>query len=133
MANDIMQLSRQLPGNAPSQAPVVDPSNEISATESAPAQGQELPPGGSVSPPESTASVPANTDELSATVEQINEFVQSVQRDLRFSVDEDSGRVIVKVLDSSTQEVIRQIPPENVMALAENLESLRGVLFSAQV
>jgi len=131
MANEITQLSRQVSSAAPSNAPVeVLPTEKTAAV--AESSGQELPPGGTVSPDSKVSEVPSK-EALSETVERINEYVQSVQRDLQFSVDEDSGRVIVTVLDHHTQEVIRQIPPENVLALAENMESLRGVLFSAQV
>lgn len=60
--------------------------------------------------------------ELSEAVSQLNDFVQTVQRDLQFEVDNDMGRTIVKVVDQSTQEVIRQIPDEVALRLAENLQ-----------
>jgi flagellar protein FlaG len=54
---------------------------------------------------------------LNASVSEMNDFVQSIQRELQFSVDEDSGRTVVKVIDKSTNEVIRQVPPEDLMAM----------------
>ncbi len=54
-------------------------------------------------------------------VRRLNEYVQETQRDLRFSIDEETGRTVVRVVDSATQEVIRQIPPEEVLALAREL------------
>ncbi|HEY9118655.1 MAG TPA: flagellar protein FlaG, partial [Marinobacter sp.] len=51
-----------------------------------------------------------------------NDFVQNVQRDLQFEVDHDLGQTIVKVVDQSTQEVIRQMPDEVALRLAENLQ-----------
>lgn len=54
---------------------------------------------------------------LNAAVSEMNEFVQSIQRELQFTVDEDSGRTVVKVIDKSTNEVIRQVPPEDLMAM----------------
>ncbi len=54
---------------------------------------------------------------LNAAVSEINDFVQSIQRELHFTVDEDSGRTVVKVIDKSTNEVIRQVPPEDLMAM----------------
>ena len=53
---------------------------------------------------------------------QLNDFVQNVQRDLQFEVDNELGQTIVKVVDQSTQEVIRQIPDEVAMRLAEKLQ-----------
>ncbi len=73
------------------------------------------------------------TERLEHSVSQLNELVQSVQRDLHFSIDEFSGDTVIKVLDTNTAEVIRQIPSEEVLALTKNIESLKGVLFSAEV
>lgn len=61
-------------------------------------------------------------DELNDAVSQLNDFVQNVQRDLQFEVDNEMGQTIVKVVDQSTQEVIRQIPDEVAMRLAEKLQ-----------
>lgn len=82
----------------------------------------------------SSASVKAtpSTEALSETVSRLNEVVQVVKRDLQFRVDDDSGRTVITVLDSETEEVIRQIPPERVLTLAKNIESLKGVLFTAE-
>ena len=59
--------------------------------------------------------------ELDYAVSKLNEYIQNSRRDLHFSVDKDSGRVIVKVIDSETREVIRQIPSEEVISLAQGL------------
>ena len=61
-------------------------------------------------------------DELNDAVSQLNDFVQNVQRDIQFEVDNEMGQTIVKVVDQSTQEVIRQIPDEVAMRLAEKLQ-----------
>ena len=58
------------------------------------------------------------SEELNAAVQQMNTYVQNIQRDLQFSVDEESGRNVVKVIDSKSKEVIRQIHSEEVFALA---------------
>ena len=71
--------------------------------------------------------------QLESSVSKLNELVQSVQRDLQFTIDESSGDTVIKVLDTNTDEVIRQIPSKEVLALAQNIESLKGVLFSAEV
>ena len=54
-------------------------------------------------------------EELNDAVSQLNDFVQKVQRDLQFEVDNEMGH-------QSTQEVIRQIPDEVAMRLAEKLQ-----------
>ena len=55
-------------------------------------------------------------------VAQLNDYVQSLQRDLRFSVDDSLGRTVVRVIDRQSQEVIRQIPNETALRLARNLK-----------
>ncbi|MDX1552106.1 MAG: flagellar protein FlaG [Marinobacter sp.] len=64
----------------------------------------------------------AQREQLDEAVSQLNDFVQTVQRDLQFEVDNDLGKTIVRVVDQSTQEVIRQIPDEVALRLAENLQ-----------
>lgn len=65
-------------------------------------------------------------------VGNLNDFVQKLSRTLQFSVDEESGRTIIKVVDSETKQVIRQIPPEEVLALAKNLNNGEGVILRDQ-
>ena len=64
-----------------------------------------------------------DSEQLNAAVHDINEYVQQVQRTLQFSVDDDTGTTVVKVLDSATDEVIRQFPPEEALALARHLQA----------
>lgn len=61
-------------------------------------------------------------------VESIARFVQPVLSSLEFRIDDDTGQVIVRVLDGSTKEVIRQIPSEEVVAMARALDKLQGLL-----
>ena len=61
-------------------------------------------------------------EELDQAVSQLNDFVQNVQRDLQFEVDNEMGQTIVRVVDQQTQEVIRQIPDEVALRLAEKLQ-----------
>lgn len=61
-------------------------------------------------------------DQLDDAVSQLNDYVQNVQRDLQFEVDNERGETIVRVVDQQTQKVIRQIPDEVALRLAENLQ-----------
>jgi len=80
------------------------------------------------------ANEPTDTAEkLKDSVIRLNDFVTLVQRDLRFSVDELSGRTVITVSDTKTDEIIRQIPSKEVLALAQNIDSAKGILFSAKV
>ncbi|MFC3155136.1 flagellar protein FlaG [Gilvimarinus japonicus] len=72
---------------------------------------------------ERTATKPEFRDNVRQAVAKMNEYVQSTQRDLQFSYNEELGETIVKVLDSKTQEVIRQIPDEVFVSLAQKLNA----------
>ncbi|MCV0328302.1 flagellar protein FlaG [Pseudomonas aeruginosa] len=65
-------------------------------------------------------------------VSSIEKFTQSIRRDLSFSLDDSTGRVVVKVTDSTSGEVIRQIPSEEALRLAERLDEARSLLFKAE-
>jgi flagellar protein FlaG len=75
---------------------------------------------------------PASRAELETAMSNIQEFVQSVRRDLNFSLDDGNGRVVVKVTDATSGDVIRQIPSEEALKLAENLTEVRSLLFTAE-
>jgi uncharacterized FlaG/YvyC family protein len=49
-----------------------------------------------------------------------------------FSVDSELGRPVVRVVDSTTHEVIRQIPNEVALRLARNLNNLQDQMLSEQ-
>ena len=63
------------------------------------------------------------------TVERLNDYMQLIRRELRFSVDDTTGATVVRVIDAETDEVLRQIPPEQVLSIVKHLEkSSRGSL-----
>lgn len=73
------------------------------------------------------------SQQIEEAANRLNELAQSIKRDLKFSVDDTSGETVITVLDGATNEVIRQIPEDRVLALRENIESLKGILFSAEI
>jgi len=55
-------------------------------------------------------------------ITRLNDYVQSVQRDLQFQLDDTSGKTVVTVIDRQTSEVVRQIPDEVALRLAQDLQ-----------
>jgi flagellar protein FlaG len=76
-------------------------------------------------------------DEVAHAVRNFNEFFQMVRRTVQFSVDEESGRTIVQVKDAETDELIRQIPSEEILRLAKHLDEFKdgfkGMLLKEKV
>lgn len=67
-------------------------------------------------------------------VAKIQEYVQSTERTLDFRIDEDSGQTVVKVLDAQSEKLIRQIPSELALELAQRLNDEEPFsIFTAQV
>lgn len=66
-------------------------------------------------------------------IKKIQEFVDETQRGLKFSIDEDTGRTVVKVIARQSGEVIRQLPSEEALELAKRLQDAGSLLFSKQV
>jgi flagellar protein FlaG len=71
--------------------------------------------------------------ELEAAIEKLNDQVAHSARELGFSVDEETDRLIVRVTKKETGELVRQIPAEAVIRFANSVEDLRGVLFDAEL
>jgi len=69
-------------------------------------------------------------DDMEKAVDYANKIVQSLNRHLSFSVDETTERIVVKVIDGNTDEVIRQIPPEEMIQLAAHFQELYTLIFS---
>jgi flagellar protein FlaG len=70
--------------------------------------------------------------ELNDAVQNINKTMQSLGQDLEFSVDAESNRTIVKVIDQRTQEVIRQMPSAEALEIAKALDRVQGLLIRQQ-
>jgi flagellar protein FlaG len=72
--------------------------------------------------------------QLPRAVAKLNEYIQTVQRDLMFSLDESSGEAVISVVDRQSLKVVRQIPSEIALTLAQKLSNEEPLsLFSAQV
>jgi flagellar protein FlaG len=69
---------------------------------------------------------------LAEVVEQLSEVVTLMNKGLAFSVDEDSGAAIVKVMDIDTGDIIRQIPSDEALELAQKLQDVKGLLLKTQ-
>lgn len=71
--------------------------------------------------------------ELQTAVKALQDFVQSLQRNLEFSLDDSTGTVVVKVIARDSGEVIRQIPSETALELAKSMKDVNSLLFDEKV
>jgi flagellar protein FlaG len=101
---------------SPRQPPTA---GEAQPTKSVNVTAQATQPAGSVQP---------SRQELDKAVKSVNDFVSTVNNTLNFSIDEDTGTTVVKVIDNTTKEVIKQIPSEEMLVIAKALDNLKGLL-----
>ncbi|HJV52667.1 MAG TPA: flagellar protein FlaG [Noviherbaspirillum sp.] len=81
-----------------------------------------------VQQPASVPSMPQTNEAL----KQINDTLKKLSQDLEFTLDEDSERPVVKVVDQQTKEIIRQIPTQEALDIAKALDRLQGLLIKQQ-
>ena len=70
---------------------------------------------------------------LDQAVGKVRESLQQSGSRLQLEVDQDLNRVIVKILNGDSGEIIRQIPPQEVIDLAKNLPGTKGLLLGEHV
>jgi flagellar protein FlaG len=78
--------------------------------------------------PVQQATVVPDLDQVAEAVRNINKTMQALSQDLEFSIDADSHRAIVKVVDQQTKEVIRQMPTAEALEIAKALDRVQGLL-----
>lgn len=67
-------------------------------------------------------------DQVKEALQNINQSMHSLSQGLEFSIDTDSNRTVVKVIDQQTQEVIRQMPSQEALDIAKMLDQVLGKL-----
>ena len=84
--------------------------------------------------PAQNASPQASVEELKRAVTTINNVMQRANLNLQFSVDTDSKRTVVKMVDTSTGELIRQYPSETTLAISRGIDQFQqGLLLTRKV
>ena len=66
-------------------------------------------------------------------VQEANKKLLATDRQFRYSLHEATNRVSIKIVDSKTQEVIREVPPEKTLDAAAKMMELVGVMFDEKV
>ena len=79
-----------------------------------------------------TGMTEANREQVLAAVTEMQDYVDAAGRNIQFQLDDDSGRMVVTVREASSGDVIRQMPSEEALRLAENLAEIQSVLFSGE-
>lgn len=103
--------------------------SEQSVRQAQDASGRILPVTIDSAATQTSAKTPADDPkQLAEDLKKVNDHIQTIQRDLEFSVDEESHKTRITVRDSTSGEVIRTIPAEDLTKLAKQLNGVQGIL-----
>lgn len=116
-------ISNYASGAAATAAPVPPASVAKSAAPVAPAAPTDVAASSAV-----PVALAADRAKLDRAVESINKFLKPVNSGVEFSIDEDSGRTVVQVIDTDTRDVLRQYPTKQALEISHDLAKLQGLL-----
>jgi flagellar protein FlaG len=88
----------------------------------------------SVVVPEPPKQQPPSQEQVQKAVESMKQMIESTKpNSLQFSIDDSTGKTIVRVSDAQTGEMIRQIPSEELLEIARSLDKMQGMLLQQKV
>ena len=73
---------------------------------------------------------PPDPQKAAQAAKEINDFLKSSSAGIEFQVDNQSDRVIVRVVDTETKQLIRQVPTEEMVAISHALDRMTGLLLA---
>ena len=74
-----------------------------------------------------------SAEEIQQDLDVINAQLETMNRSLQFSIDEELKDVVVKIVDKETGEIVRQIPPDEVLRLREHFKEMVGLILEKTV
>lgn len=82
-------------------------------------------------PAATVAAVPGR-EQLTALAEEMNQTLKQINGNFSVSVDDATGVVVVRITDEDTGEVVKQIPPQQVLDVSVSVEKIVGLLVNDQ-
>jgi flagellar protein FlaG len=74
-----------------------------------------------------------STDEIEQIVSELNNFIQIFNTKIAFEIDKETRKTVLKIIDAQSDEIIRQIPPEELLAISKRISELLGLIINARV
>jgi len=73
-----------------------------------------------------------STQQLQSAIQKVQTAMQPATGNIVFTLDQSTGRAIVKVVDAETGDLIRQIPSEEMLAIASAIDEVRSILLPSK-
>ena len=81
----------------------------------------------------SSQQVSLTKEDLETVASDLSDFMQSLNTDIEFSIHEKSGRMMVKVVDTKTHDVLKEFPPEELLDTIGAIRDYVGALLDKKV
>lgn len=82
---------------------------------------------------QAVAAEPVQVRKIESVTQQIDSYLRSMNRSLQFQLDEGTGQMVVTLRDSETGEVIRQVPGEDALRIAQRIEQGLSMMLDEKV
>lgn len=112
-------------GSAVSAAQVFSGGHGSAVAAARPATSSEAP----LRTPQDSASEQLSTQEVRNTVAAFNDVFEQANISVRYSFDEDTDDLVITLVDRDTDEVLRQLPPDQILKMRQRLQELMGLMF----
>jgi flagellar protein FlaG len=119
-------MLQRIDGPAPSTPAAVE-----GAGASAPAREPRLPPA-RADPPAAQADAEAIAEQVRAAVSEANRNIRAFTKALEFEIDSDTHTVVVRLVDTEDGRVLRQVPSQEMLAIARALERMQAQLVRSE-
>ena len=127
-SKDMTQSLGMMPAPSPSSAQVTKPATKQEASVSDSQVVSKVVTAAEVKPSNINEVTQPTRDVVAKAAKEIQSFVQSMGRNLNFSIDQTTGYHVVRVMNPETNEVVRQLPSEELLRIAQNMAQLNSAL-----
>lgn len=98
--------------------------NKLELNEAKITMGEEIVNGDKVS---------LSAEEIEGIIKELNQFIQIFNTKIAFEIDKETKKTILRIVDVETNEVIRQIPPEELLKISRRISELLGLIINEKV
>jgi flagellar protein FlaG len=127
-SKDMTQSLGMMPAPSPSSAQVTKQATKQEASVADSQVVSKVVTAAEVKPSNINEVTQPTRDVVAKAAKEIQSFVQSMGRNLNFSIDQTTGYHIVRVMNPETNEVVRQLPSEELLRIAQSMSKLNSAL-----
>lgn len=80
-------------------------------------------------PPQDSASEQLFTQEVKSAVAAFNDVFEQANISVRYRFDSNTDDLVITLVNRDTEEVLRQLPPDQILKMRQRMEELMGLMF----